>query len=329
MPYDRINAFGVQHGQVSPAEQFQAQQAEAMRRAQMAALMSGAGGGGRPAQGADQGFEPFPSMVDKPQELHAWSPDVVLSQQRQLNGTKELMGLQGQQAMDLDKQHGQTSLDIVKQQMLPSQGANQREQALFDEQTPIRQMQRQAQQNFLQGSATDDADLLRGAIAMGRDPTPFLQARTQERGYARQDEMAQQGAINSLIAELAKTNPAAAAKLGQSSKALGGVDPSVLQGAFESTGQKPYESISAVMAPELKRMTDFIRSNNWSIAGNQDQLRNLYNSILAKAQTMNPDPRAFRALQEDMKNAMRDALQQNGAIFESAGSDATRRNFGL
>jgi hypothetical protein len=323
MAFNRVSAMGVQHGQISPEDEMAA---NLMRQAQMSALR-----GSMPSPAPMGQATPELPTPKEPEILNsvgrpAYETDYM---NRGLQGQKDLQAMAGQQALDLSKESTNRAFGTVDRQMAPAVSADQREQALFNEQTPIRQLQRQAQQNFLQGSSTDDADLLRGAIAMGRDPTPFIEDRARRESYARQDDQSQQTAISTLMGELAKTNPAAAAKLAQSSKALGGVDPSVVQGAFESMGQKPYEVIAPAMAPELKRMTDFIRSNNWSIAGNQDQLRSLYNSILAKVQTMRPDPDAFRAIQEDLKSAMRDALQENGIIFESAGSDKTRRNFGL
>jgi hypothetical protein len=320
MPYNRINAFGVEHGQVSPAEQFQAQQADAMRRAQMAALMSGAGGG-KPAQGADQGFEPFPSMVDKPQELHAWSPDVVLSQQRQLNGTKDLMGLEGQQAMDLQKQKGADYLNAVKEQMAPANAGAALEGQKWSDMAGRRGIEDEGlrNRNFLEGAK---ATILRGMLppSAGGDGAGGA-APTDQQGSER------------LLQILNGNNPDKSAVEVDTLKAQLGL----LQKQMETQGgltagagiQQGYQQAAPMLQGDLARMKQFIRSNNWSIAGNGDQLRNLYNGILQKAANMGMQPQAYRIFQEELKNTMRDALQENGMFFESAGSDAVRGEYGL
>lgn len=96
-----------------------------------------------------------------------------------------------------------------------------------------------------------------------------------------------------------------------------GMDPDVYRPSAAKVLAQPQ------IAQGLKGLHDYVRKNNWSISDADRQ------SILAKAQALiaqagelGPD------IKDQVKQRILDALNENGAIFEAAGSDATRRALG-
>lgn len=81
--------------------------------------------------------------------------------------------------------------------------------------------------------------------------------------------------------------------------------------------------------PELDRVRNFIRANNWSISGNQNELRKLYDAVMQRVTGLGASPEATAYIENELKQTMRDALAENGLVFEAKGSDKTRANFGL
>ncbi len=330
MSFNRIGAMGVQQGLISPEEEFLAQRTDAARRAQMA-LLSGAGGGGSfagvgPGGAAATGGDPQQSE---------WREDQVFN--RNLRGALEMQKQGGMNALDLSKQGGANDQTVATTHMAPALMREQTNRQAYDDSSGLRNLQQKRGMQTLQGimngtaSSSDDPNMtmMREAIAMGQSPAPFLEAQSRDKQYSHQVDQSREAGMQQLIAAIAQQNPEMAAQLAGTTQTFGGLPEGSLAGAFTAGGQKQYEQLAPSMAPDIDRMRKTIRANNWSIGENQDQLRSLYNSILAKAQSFKPAPQAFRALQEDLKNAMRDALQENGLFFESSGSDTTRQNFGL
>lgn len=158
MPYNRVSAMGVQHGLVNPEEQFNAQRSDAVRRAHMAALMAGSGGGGAPRPdggvGNDQFARDFEATHPKNTSGGVGAGGLPLTQiaafDRQVKAGMDMQGLQGSQEMDLQKQRGADSLGIVREQMGPAKSRDAREQGAYDMQLPFRQQQMDAQKKLLE-----------------------------------------------------------------------------------------------------------------------------------------------------------------------------------
>ena len=102
-----------------------------------------------------------------------------------------------------------------------------------------------------------------------------------------------------------------------------------LPSTMDTTTSGELSQILPLVKSELETVSKFIRSNNWSIAGNQEELRALYDQTMNKVNALTPNPKTRALVEDQLKQTMRQALSENGLIFESAGSDATRRNFGL
>lgn len=80
----------------------------------------------------------------------------------------------------------------------------------------------------------------------------------------------------------------------------------------------------------LQRVHKFIRSNNWGIGdANRVELRQMYRDFMDRLDTLGASPSARAMLEDKLKQTMRDALHENGAFFEAAGSDQTRQEFRL
>ncbi len=326
MPYNRVNAFGVQHGQVSPEDQFNAQRSDMMRRAQMAALM--AGGGGQPQGTGGVGNDRFA------RDFAATHPEgsgpigaggVPLDQlarfDRQTKAGMDMQGLQGSQEMDLQKQRGADSLALGNVQMGAANKRADLEGQMWNDQAGRRGLEDQGMRdkNFIEGAK---ANMLRHALPTDMGGQGPMSGQVGGTAPAERMLMIMNGqnpdqqavAVDTLKQQLELLKAQNAEK----------------QGMIPAAGiQEAYGQAQPMLKGDLDRMKNFIRSNNWSIAGNQDQLRNLYNAALNKAAQMKLPPQVYRLYEEELKNTMRDALQENGAIFQSAGSDTTRQNFGL
>jgi hypothetical protein len=90
-----------------------------------------------------------------------------------------------------------------------------------------------------------------------------------------------------------------------------------------------YGDVHEQVKPDIDRVQKMIRNNNWSIAGNKDELRNLYQNVLARAKTLHASPQALALIEQDLKNTMRDALKENGLVFKSAGTAGVEQDYGL
>ncbi len=319
MSYNRIGAMGVEQGLVSPEEQFMAQRMDAARRAQMALLSGGGGVGGGGAVASDQ----QPGVV--PSSGAPAGADII-----------DLMNRQGNQQLNMQRLRNEGDQGVATTHMAPDLMRAQLSTQAYGDQSGVQNMRNQIIMGHLKqrlaggGQPDPNADpnmaMMQEAIDMGQSPAPWLAAQSQDKQHQWEIDARKQGSLDTLMAALAKYNPEAAAKLIPGSS-LEGSDPQAIASAFTTGGQKQYEQLAPVMAPELQRMSNFIKSNNWSIAGNKPELKNLYDSILAKASTMRPSPEAFRAFQEDLKNAMRDALNTN--IIPTYGAGDVRQAYGL
>ncbi len=304
---NRVTAAGVQHGLVNPEEQMGLDLA---RRAQIAALMSAGGGGGQVPQGEAP-------MVQPQSGAGEYSPDAWARYQR----GKAVLAQQGQQDIDLQKQKGADYLGAVKEQMAPANAGVDQRAKEWSDMSGRRGLEDEGlrNQNFIQGA---QANVLRQAL-----PTDM----------GGQGPMSDQGGgtagAERLLQIMQGKNPdeqKVQTQLMQEQLKMLQAQNTEKQGLIGGAGvQEAYGQAAPMLQGDLARMKNFIRSNNWSIAGNQEQLRSLYSSILNKAAQMKMPPAAYRIFEEEVKNTMRDALAENGAIFESAGSDTTRQNFGL
>lgn len=126
MSYNRVSAMGVERGLVSPEEQFNAQRTDAARRAQMAALMAGAGQAGPIAGGgATEDIETAFARAHPqggPEIIgNAGTPYAPIDAfNRQTKAGMDMQGLVGSQQMDLQKQRGTDYLNAVRTQMEPA-----------------------------------------------------------------------------------------------------------------------------------------------------------------------------------------------------------------
>lgn len=159
MPYNRVSAMGVERGLVSPEEQFNAQRADSMRRAQMAALMAGGGQAG-PSAGAQA---PDPLAAKEPQIIGntgtPYAPIDMLN--RQVGAAKDLQTLEGQQQMDLSKESTNRAFGTTDRQMAPRNIEAQIGREKFDLEKPG--LQSDADLNsFINGKMMD---VLKGGAA--------------------------------------------------------------------------------------------------------------------------------------------------------------------
>ncbi len=315
MPYNRVSAMGVEHGQINPAEQ------DAARRAQMQMLMSGGGRAPGPWGGetAPEPMAPQGSQILNNVGRPAYETDYM---SRMNKADMDMQGLKGTQEMDLQKQKGADYNQAVTTQMAPAMGANQRAQTEFDEGEAIRGFKRQAQRNFLEGNGGSDDDLIRGSIAMGMDPAGLVAARGQERSYARQDEQAQEAARNALIAELSKTNPEVASQLAGGSKTFQGIDQGLLSQGFNTASQKDFGTVSAnPQVPErIKKLIEVIDNNDlYFTQGNLSELNKAYDELNGLLAQLRASPEAKAQILQQARDKMREAITRNTSLFQGAG----------
>jgi hypothetical protein len=236
MPYNRISAAGVQHGVVSDEEQFNARnaQAAAARQAQMAALQAqmqaSAQSNDTARYGIDAGLKQNMMMADR--------DDMRLD--KQLGAQSGMFDKQAGLSRDLDRSSTDRAFGLANINMGAALGRDRREQAMFDEEAPIRQAKSRFQMQALNGGAGAGGqdDLIRYAMAMGQDPSPFLHAQNDERQFQRQGQQSQQAAMLALIPVLAQKDPAAAAKLLSSIPGYEGIDLTSITPAFEAARPK-------------------------------------------------------------------------------------------
>lgn len=265
MTFDQINAFGVQRGQVSPAEQFRAQQEDAARRAHMAALMAGAGG--RPSaptgMGSSEGFEPY---QQKEAQIIGntgtpYAPIDMLN--RQVKAGMDMQGLEGQQAMDLSKESTNRAFGTADRQMAGVMGENQRKQTMFDEEAPIRAAKQKFQAGALAGGpGSSDDDMMKFAMGMGQDVTPFLQSRSQDKQIALQEKNRQRAIMDSLIA----AHPELANKLGPNLGSFEGLDPATVQEGLTPPVEE-YLGKNTGITDQLKNMTGNFANRDIAVTG--------------------------------------------------------------
>jgi hypothetical protein len=104
--------------------------------------------------------------------------------------------------------------------------------------------------------------------------------------------------------------------------------PAASQG-FDRRTMGDYNQVGQAVAGDLDRARKFIRSNNWSIAGNRPEVMNLYNAVLNRAKQFTNNPKVLALIEADVKKAMGEALDENGVFFNAVGSDAMREDLGL
>jgi len=88
-----------------------------------------------------------------------------------------------------------------------------------------------------------------------------------------------------------------------------------------------YATVTKFIEPDMNAVVQFITDNNWSIAGNQDELRQLYDQVMNKVRSSGASPKTVSLIEGDLKAKMAAALRK--PTIPAAGTDATRRNFGL
>lgn len=114
--------------------------------------------------------------------------------------------------------------------------------------------------------------------------------------------------------------------------AIQGGDPSKMPaaGGINQKAMAGYAQAQQAVAPDIQDMYAFLRKNNWAI-GDADQA-----TIAQKFQAISMKLDSFRVPQQiktnilnDLKAKMQQALGENGVMFEAAGSDALRQQYGL
>lgn len=343
MPFNRISAMGVEHGQVSPEDQFVAQRTDAMRRAQMAALMASGGGqsgGGTPAS---QGFEPYqqkePEIIGNTGTPYA--PIDMMN--RQVKAGMDMQGLQGSQALELQKQRGADSLALGNVQMGAANKRADLDTRMYDDSAGVENARRAMQSEALKKAS----GLIGGGQAPSTNSLVGGGGGSAVGGQGKWDEMAALSALanggqmpdfasrdiqrKTLEMGLEDRKRQLGSDRVQSFLDAGDVEGANTAGATAGVPvpKQNYGTAVPQMKGDIDRVSNFIRSNNWSIAGNQAELKSLYDSTMKRAQSLNLSPQALTLVEQDLKNAMRDALKENGVFFQAAGSDTTRQNFGL
>lgn len=322
MAYNRVSAMGVEHGLMSPVDQ------DAARRAQMQLLMGS--GGQAPAPAGDA---PGPVAPSSPEILNnvgrpAYETDYM---NRQLQGAKDLQTMAGNQALDLSKESTNRAMGVAGIDMKPSLMQQQRENTLFDEQAPIRELQRNFQKNALAGNTGNaDQDMIRAAMAMGQSPAPFLEAQGRTQEHQWQQENSNQAAINALVAELSKNNPEVAAQLAGKSKAFTGIDPSLLQRGFGAMNAQDLPALTSnpqIMA-KLNSLTGPITSNNIYFSDeDMAHLNTQWYELNKMLDTLRATPEAKAQILQMAKEKMRAAIP--GGWFHGFGTDKINQGYGL
>ncbi len=330
MPYNRISPFGVQHDLVSEGEQFRAQNERSANahhaqklamQAQMD-LLRGSGGGQAelfqrdPNEGRDM------ENVARNEMMTQQKRGMDFANQAQASELKNRLDVTGLQMGPRNQE-----VELAKQQWGDMAGRR----GIEDEGLKNR--------NYMEGFKADYLRKMSGGGAQSAvpaggltDPGQFGPTGMMAPGGSGQQGGDQAGTERALMI-LGGQNPDAAAAQRDLLKLQvhGAQEESKAadQNRASAQAQGQYATIAPLVQKSLQDVRSFIRSNNWSIAGNQDQLSNLYNSVLTRLQSLRASPEALKLIEQDLKQTMRDALQENGVFFDSAGSDATRERFGL
>ncbi len=327
MPYNRVSPFGVQHDLVSPGEEFRARnQSQAMQhhmqqlamKAQMDALR---GGGGAEMLPSDT----FQRDPNEGRDMENVAMNAFMNnQQREQNFAQ---GMQGDQLKN--------RLDVTGLQMGPRNAEVEQQGKQWDQLAPQRQADLEGTQSRNFGEKFK-MDLLKRAMPGAASPAGQGSGFTDPAAFGPMGMMAPGGASGAPSGDAAQAE--------RMLQILGGQNPDANAAQREmlrmqvdnakavnpsNVAQQQYGQIAPLVEKNIKDVYDFIRSNNWSIAGNKDQLQNLFNSVMTRLQGLKASPDAMKLIQEDIKSAMRKALQENGVFFDSAGSDSVRQEYGL
>jgi hypothetical protein len=90
------------------------------------------------------------------------------------------------------------------------------------------------------------------------------------------------------------------------------------------------QQVQPLVTREMESVRKFIRDNNWSLGEtNQNELASLYQSFLGKLQSLRVSPSTLSLLEGELKQTMRDALQENGVFFGAAGTSDVKKTYGL
>lgn len=319
MPFDMLTPFGVRPGQVTDEERLNASMGDAAanRAAAQAELAARLGI-------AKMGSDTQRYGIDKQLEGTG-----TFAQRSTQEGSMFDRG--AQLSRDLDKSATERAFGTVDRQMGPAMMREGREQTLFNEGTSLRQARNGMQMGAMEslkaamGGGSSGAKIspeqfdlmsLQAAIANG-GAIPDVSGRSSDRALR-----------DMQLSELKRQQAYAQVKQMVDSGDWSGAEAFAKANGV-SVPRRDYGDTQKMIAGEVDRVKNFIRSNNWSIAGNKADLDRLYQQTLQRLQALHPSPEAQTLIEQDLKNAMRDALKENGVIFESAGSDAVRENYGL
>lgn len=312
MPYDRISAMGVQHGLLTPVDEANMEAARQQAAMKLQQYM------------ADQAQSGQNDAAQIAADASKYATQAQFASQGSFAD-------RAAQESEMERLRGDRSMGIVQAQMGPANMAAQLERQKYQDASGLENMKRQAQMSIL-GRIMPGAGVQAGSPAVGglsgigsddqrqqmMDMYAIMNGQTPQDPVIRQlqrSQLLRQDAQSRITGALAGGNEAGAAQIAAQSG--------------ETVPMADYQAIASAVQPEIQRVKDFIRANNWSIAGNLPQLKTLHDQVMAKIKALRGSPQAQQLLETDLKNAMRDALQENGAIFKSYGTSDVEQGYGL
>lgn len=333
MPFNRVSAMGVQHGLVSQEDQFNAQRSDAMKRAQMAALMAGSGGGA-PRPDGGLGNDQFARDFDAthPQGSNGIGAgglplDQIAAFDRQAKAGMDMQGLQGSQAMDLQKQRGADSLALGNVQMGPANKRADLETRAYNDSSGLENERRSIgiqalkQASGLLGGMGDSS----APDAGGSDKWDHLAALGALANGGQMPDFGSRDAQRQML-QMSLQEAKRKSASGQTQDFLAAGDVAGAENAATAGGvPMPRQSFDAVSADpqvtgKITQLIKLIDDNDlYFTDANQGQLDAVYNELNTLIESMRASPEAKTRLLQMVKDKMRNAVTRNTSLFQGAG----------